>query len=211
MEIRREEPKDRAAVEALTRRAFYNVYTPGCTEHYLVRIMREHEDFIPELDFVLELDGQIIGNIMYTKAWLRDGAGNEKEILTFGPVSIDPAYQRMGYGKKLIEYSFEQAAALGYDVIVIFGNPGNYVSRGFKSCRRYHVSLEDGKYPAGMLVKELRPHTLDRRRWFYRGSAVMSFSPEEAERYDSALEKMEKKYLPSQEEFYIISHSFIEG
>lgn len=117
----------------------------------------------------------------------------------------------MGYGKKLIEYSFEQGAALGYDVIVIFGNPENYVSRGFKSCRRYHVSLEDGKYPAGMLVKELRPHTLDRRRWFYRGSAVMSFSPEEAERYDSALEKMEKKYLPSQEEFYIISHSFIEG
>lgn len=80
-----------------------------------------------ELDFVIELDGRVIGNIMYTKSKLVDEAGMEKEILTFGPVCILPEYQRMNYGKQLMEYSFEQAAALGYDVIVIFGSPANHI------------------------------------------------------------------------------------
>ena len=93
----------------------------GVMSIILVHIMRSHKDFIPELDFVIEVDGQIIGNIMYTKAKLVDESGEEKEILSFGPVCILPEYQRKGYGKKLIEYSFEKAAALGYDVIVIFG------------------------------------------------------------------------------------------
>ena len=101
--IRNEKEADYKIVEDITRRAFYNLYIPGCIEHYLVHIMRGHEDFIAELDFVLELDGQIIGNIMYTKAKLVDRNGKEKEILTFGPVSIAPEYQRMGYGKMLME------------------------------------------------------------------------------------------------------------
>ena len=98
--IRNERPEDYAAVEELTRRAFYNVYVPGCTEHYLVHIMRGHRDFLPELDFVAELDGRLIGNIMYTRSWLTDGDGNRREVLTFGPVSILPECQRKGYGKQ---------------------------------------------------------------------------------------------------------------
>ena len=150
--IRKEREADHRAVEELTRRAFYNMYIPGCVEHYLVHIMRGHEDFIPELDFVLELDGRIIGNIMYTKARLVDEAGEEKEILTFGPVSVAPEHQRKGYGRMLIEHSFEKAKEMGYDVIVIFGSPANYVSRGFKSCKKYNICLENGKFPAAMLV-----------------------------------------------------------
>ena len=123
--IRNETEKDYQTVEEITRNAFYNLYVPGCVEHYLVRIMRGHEDFIPELDFVAELDGQVIGNIMYTRARLVDEAGNEKPILTFGPVCVLPKYQRKGYGKKLMEHSFERAVSLGYDVIVIFGSPAN--------------------------------------------------------------------------------------
>ena len=88
--IRNETEKDYKTVEEITRKAFYNIYVPGCMEHYLVHIMRDHEDFIKELDFVIELDGKVIGNIMYTKAKLVDEAGEEKEILTFGPVSILP-------------------------------------------------------------------------------------------------------------------------
>ena len=171
--------------------------------------MRRHEDFIPELDFVAELDGQVIGNIMYTKAKLVDEAGTEKVILTFGPVSIAPEYQRMGYGKMLMEHSFKQAVLLSYDVIVIFGSPANYVGRGFKSCKKYNVCLENGKYPAAMMVKELIPNALDGRRWFYYDSPVMAISEEEAQRYDDTLKKMEKKHQPSQEEFYIMSHSFL--
>lgn len=208
--IRNEEQKDWAVVERITRQAFYNLYVPGCVEHYLVHIMREHEDFIPELDFVLELDGQVIGNIMYTKAKLTDENGTEKEILTFDPVSIHPAYQRMGYGKMLMEHSFQAAIQLGYDTIVIFGSPANYVSRGFKCCKKYNVCIENGKYPAAMMVKELIPHILDGHKWLYQDSPVMAISEEEAERYDDTLEPMEKKYLPSQDEFYIMSQAFIE-
>ena len=208
--IRNEEQKDWAVVEKITRQAFYNLYVPGCVEHYLVHIMREHEDFIPELDFVLELDGQVIGNIMYTKAKLTDENGTEKEILTFGPVSIHPAYQRMGYGKMLMEHSFQAAIQLGYDTIVILGSPANYVSRGFKCCKKYNVCIENGKYPAAMMVKELIPHVLDGHKWIYQDSPVMAISEEEAERYDNTLEPMEKKYLPSQDEFYIMSQAFME-
>lgn len=209
--IRNERKQDWTTVEAITREAFYNLYIPGCVEHYLVHIMREHEDFIPELDFVLERNGDIIGNIMYTRAKLTDESGREKEILTFGPVCILPVFQRMGYGKLLMEHSFRKAEELGYDVIVIFGNPGNYVSRGFQSCQKYNVCLENGKYPAAMLVKELVPHVLDGHQWIYRDSPVMGIDEEEARRYDDTLEPMEKKYQPSQDEFYIMSHSFVEG
>ena len=95
--IRKETKADYETVEALIRRSFYNLYIPGCVEHYLVRRMRNHEDFIRELDFVIELEGEIIGNIMYTKSRLTDESGREKEIVTFGPVCIAPEYQRKGY------------------------------------------------------------------------------------------------------------------
>ena len=208
--IRNEKESDSSIVEEITRKAFYNRYTPGCFEHYLVHIMRNHEDFIPELDFVAELDGQVIGNIMYTKAKLVDESGFEKEILTFGPISVLPEYQRKGYGKLLMEHSFQETARLGYDVIVIFGSPANYVGRGFQSCKKYNICLENHRYPAAMMVKELKEHVLDGRKWFYYDSPVMNIDEEEARRYDDSLEKMEKKHLPSQEEFYIISHSFVE-
>lgn len=208
--IRNEKEEDYKIVEEITRNAFYNLYVSGCVEHYLVHIMRQHEDFIPALDFVAELDGQVIGNIMYTKAKLVDEEGCEKAILTFGPVSIAPEYQRMGYGKRLIEHSFEQAVLMGYDVIVIMGSPMNYVGRGFKSCKKYNVCLENGKYPAAMMVKELIPNALDGRKWLYRESPIMAISEEEAMRYDDSFEKIEKRHQPSQEEFYIMSHAFIE-
>ena len=109
-----------------------------------------------------------------------------------------------------MKHSFEQAVALGYDVIVIFGNPNNYVSSGFKSCKKYNVCLENGIYPAAMLVKELKPGALDGRKWVYYDSPVMKIDEQEAQRFDETLEKMEKKYQPSQEVFYIHSHSFVQ-
>ena len=123
--IRLEQPSDHQQVENLTREAFYNVYRQGCVEHYLVRIMRDHPDFLRELAFVLELDGRIIGNIMYTRATLTGQDGGQKHIVTFGPVSIAPAYQRQGYGAKLIRHSLLQAKALGYEAVVIIGSPAN--------------------------------------------------------------------------------------
>ena len=207
--IRNEAQEDHQIVEEITRQAFYNLYVPGCGEHYLVHIMRNHPDFIPELDFVAELDGQVIGNVMYTRATLTDEAGAIKDILTFGPVSIAPEHQRKGYGKQLLEHSFRRAAELGWEVIVIFGSPVNYVGRGFRSCKKFNVCLENGKSPSAMMVKELKEGALDGRRWVYRDSPVMAIDEEEAQRYDDALEPMERKHLPSQEEFYVMSHSSV--
>ena len=210
LNIRNERESDYKIVEDITRKAFYNVYVPGCMEHYLVHIMRGHEDFIPELDFVIELDGQIVGNIMYTKAKLTDEAGAEKEIVTFGPVSILPKYQRKGYGKMLIEHSLKRAAELGYEAVVIMGSPANYVGSGFQCCRKYNICVEKEKYPAAMLVKELKPGALDGKLWFYSDSPVMNVDEQEAQAFDDGLEKMEKKWMPSQEAFYIMSHAFVE-
>lgn len=210
MIIRREEPRDYEVVETITRNAFYNLYVPGCVEHYLVHTMRGHEDFIPELDFVLELNGEIVGYIMYTKATLTDAQGQEKDILTFGPLCIAPEYQRRGFGKLLMRHSFEKALAMGYDTVVIFGTPSNYVSSGFVSCKKHNVCMQGDKFPAAMLVKELKPGALDGRKWYYADSPVMAVLPEDANAYDDTLPPKERKHTPAQEVFYIMSHSFLE-
>ncbi len=210
IKIRLEKPKDYKTVEELTREAFWNQHAPGCDEHYLVHVMRNHADFVPELDLVAEADGVIVGNIMYTKARLVDAAGNEKQILSFGPLSVLPQYQRMGVGKALQEQSFQMAAEMGYDVIVIFGHPSNYVARGFVSCAKFHIGLQ-GIYPTAMLVKELRPNALDGRNYNFIESEIMAVDAKAAEAYDTLFPLKEKRYQKSQEEFYIYSHSRICG
>ena len=99
---------------------------------------------------------------------------------------------------------------MGYEAIVIFGSPANYVARGFQSCKKFQVSVEGGKYPAAMMVKELIPGALGGRHWTYYDSPVMAISVEDAIRYDDTLPKLERRHLPSQEEFYIMSRSFVE-
>lgn len=209
LNIRNETKSDYQTVEDITRRAFYNLYVPGCHEHYLVHIMRDHPDFVPELDFVLELDGRVIGSILYTRSSLTNERGERREILTFGPVCVLPEFQRRGYGKALMEHSLTRAAALGWGAVVIFGAPANYVGRGFQCCKRHQVCLEDGSCPTAMLVRELRPQALEGGPWVYRDSPVMHFDEEAARRFDEALPPMEKRVLPCQEEFYILSNSVL--
>lgn len=209
--IRQETKADHQTVETLTREAFWNQSVPGCNEHYFVHTMRQHPDFVPELDLVLEREGKIIASVLYTHSWLEDQAGNRHRILTFGPLSVHPACQRKGYGKALLEESFRRAKALGYDVIVIFGNPDNYVSRGFRSCKRYNVCLEEDIFPTALLVKELTPGILNGRKLCYRESTAAACC-EDAEAvvaFDAQFPPKEKGWQPSQEEFYIHSHSVI--
>ena len=210
--IRPEKQDDYRAVEHLTREAFWNVYVPGASEHYFVHTMRSHPDFIPELAFVLEKDGEIVGNIMYTKAWLEDENGERKEILSFGPLCVAPEYQRCGFGKLLIEHSFEAARKMGYDVNVMFGNPGNYVSRGFVSCKKKNISfVVDGNFPTALLVCELVPSALDGRKWMYIPSTAADCCDDTVavEAFDAQFPPKEKAWMPSQEEFYIYSHSSV--
>ena len=208
--IRNETPCDFREVENLTREAFWNVNVPGCSEHYLVKILRSHEDFIPELDLVAELDGRIVGNVMYTKAKLTDSDGREKTVLTFGPLSVLPEFQRKGIGKALLERSFDLAAAMGYDAIVIFGSPANYVPRGFKSCKVFNVCLMENFFPTALLVKELKAGAFDGKAYRYSESPAYEFDPALAEEFDRTFPPKEKGWSPSQDEFFIYSHSSVK-
>lgn len=209
--IRLETANDYRETENLAREAFWNLCVPGCHEHYFVHILRQHEDFIPELDFVLEADGKIVGNIMYTKGKLIDENGTEKHIITMGPICVHPDYQRKGYGKALLEHTFEKGKELGYDTVVNFGNPDNYVARGYKNCKKYNVCFEGDVFPAALLVKELCTGALDGRKWFYHPSAAEALcdDTEAVEKFDALFPPKEKAWQPSQEEFYIHSHSVI--
>lgn len=210
--IRLEQPDDYFEVENLTREAFWNVYVPGCSEHYFVHVMRKHRDFIPELAFVAEFQNKIIGNIMYTKSILVDSQRNEKNIVSFGPVSVHPKFQRMGIGKYLIEFSANKAKEMGFEAIVNFGNPGNYVSSGFKSCKKFNICLEGDIFPTPLLVKELVENSFDGRRWYFRESNASEpcNNKEAVDEFDLQFSPKEKKWQPTQEEFYIYSHSKIE-
>ncbi len=209
--IRLENENDYREVENLAREAFWNLSVPGCTEHYFIHMMRDHEDFIPELDHVLEMDGKIIGCVMYCKGRLVDEQGNTKEILTMGPLCVLPEYQRKGFGKALLEHTFAKAEKMGYDTVINFGNPDNYVARGYKSCKKYNVCFEGDIFPAALLVKVLKEDALDGRKWFYHQcDADKCCEDEEAvERFDAEFPPKEKAWQPSQEEFYIHSHSAI--
>ena len=210
--IRLETKEDYRAVEELTRDAFWNVYKPGADEHFYVHSMRNHPDFIPELAFVLEKEGRIIGNIMYTKAWLVDGDGNRKEIVSFGPLCVAPEYQRQKYGKLLIEHSFDAARKMGYDVNINFGNPGNYVSRGFVSCKKKNVScFQKGNFPTALLVCELIPGVLNGKDWMFIPSTAADCCDDTkaVEAFDREFPPREKKWMPSQEEFYIYRNSSV--
>ena len=209
--IRLETKNDYRETENLAREAFWNLSVPGCNEHYFIHVMRSHEAFLPELGYVLESDGKIIGSIMYTKAKLADEKGNEKQILSMGPLCIHPDYQRKGYGKALLEHTFEKAIEMGYDTVITFGNPDNYVARGYKSCKKYNVCFEGDVFPAALLVKELKEGALDGRKWFYHpNDADAPCDDDEAvAEFDKLFPPKEKKWQPSQEEFYIHSHSAI--
>lgn len=210
IEVRREEPKDHRAVEELTREAFWDLYVPGCDEHYLVHLLREHGDFIPELDLVAEVEGRIVGNIMYTRAKLLDQEGNKVPAVSFGPVCVLPEFQRMGIGSLLIDKTIERLRSTETACVVIWGHPRNYVRHGFKNCKEYWVSILPDKFPTCLLVKELRPGVLGDRFLTYIESEAYAVDRDAAMEFDSLFPPREKRYRPSQEEFKILSRSWYE-
>ncbi len=208
--IRNEKAEDFNQVENLTREAFWNIYVPGCNEHYLVHIMRNHPDFIKKLDFVAEYNGEIIGNIMYTKAWLYSEDEIKIEIASFGPISVLPKYQRKGVGSALIRQTINIAKNDGIGVIVIFGDPHNYCKHGFKSSKDFNISDMNGEYPYGMLALELKEGTVRGHNWKYKYSPVLEINEADAEKYDKKFEHKEKEYTPSQEIFSIAVRSYLK-
>ncbi|MBQ9807395.1 MAG: N-acetyltransferase [Ruminococcus sp.] len=209
--IRRETINDYHEVEELAREAFWNLSVPGCSEHYFMHVLRQHKAFVPELDYVIEINGRIAASVMYSVSDLTDENGNKKEVLTMGPICVLPEHQRKGLSRILLEYTFAKALEMGFDTVINFGNPDNYVARGYKSCKKYNVSLEGDYYPAALLVKELKEGSLAGKKWVYHQNDADApcDDAEAVEKYDSLFTPKVKAWQPSQEEFFIHSHSAI--
>lgn len=203
--IRLERKEDYREVENLTREAFWNVYRPGCLEHYVLHCYRDDKNFVPELDFVMEKDGKIIGHVMYAHSAIKVKDGRLILIMTFGPISILPEFKRQGYGKALLDYSMEKAKAMGAGALAITGNIDFYGNSGFvvastKGIRYEEAEPDDAVVPY-FLIKELDEGFLDGITGTYKdpeGYFVCDKYPEEFEKYEAKFPLKEKLKLPGQ-------------
>lgn len=209
--IRHEEPKDYRTVEEITREAFWNLYVPGAEEHYIAHKLRNHPDFIPELTFVIELDGKIIGSIFYSHTKIVGEDGTEYPVISFGPVSIDPAYHRQGYGRLLIEHSIAEAKRLGYSAIVIAGFPYHYHPYGFIGAKKYQLSMPDGKFYTGIMALVLKKGALDGIKGTILFSPGLYPDPAGLAAFDQTFPKKEKNVLPHQAQFQVTASEIDEN
>jgi predicted N-acetyltransferase YhbS len=161
LSLRLERPEDYYAVEELTREAFWRSIRGFCDEHLLVHRMRNVPAFVRELDYVAEMDGRIVGNIMYTRARIEDASGEAHEVLTFGPLSVLPGYQNRGIGRALMRHTFEEARKLGWRAIVIFGHPDYYPRIGFRRASEFGLTTADGKNFDAFMALPLYEGALD--------------------------------------------------
>ena len=199
--IRLEKEADYRNTENLTREAFWNVYRPGCTEHYVLHCYRDDPAFVPELDFVMELNGELIGQVIYVRSEIEFDDGRSVPIMTFGPIGIAPAYKRQGYGKRLLDYSMEQAKKMGAGALAITGNILFYGKSGFVTAKRKGVRYADDPNADYFLIKELTPGFLNGIFGTYKdpeGYFVCEKDPADFERFEAEFPKKQKLKLPGQ-------------
>ena len=199
--IRHEREDERRAVENLVRESFWNVYRPGCLEPYVLHCLRSDPAFVPELNFVMEKDGELIGQNIFVRAVIRADDGRDIPIMTMGPICIAPEYKRQGYGKYLLDYSLEKAAAMDCGAVCFEGNILFYSTCGFtyasKFGIRYH-GLPEGEDASFFLCRELKPGYLDGITGEYATPEGYFVAEAEAEAFDKTFPPKEKLRLPGQ-------------
>lgn len=199
--IRLENNNEHREVENLVRESFWNVYRPGCTEHYVLHQLRNDPAFVPELDFVMEKDGKLIGQNMFMRAFITADDGRNIPIMTMGPICISPEFKRKGYGKKLLGYSLEKAAELGAGALCFEGNIDFYGKSGFTYARefgiRYH-GLPEGADDSFFLCKELKTGYLDGITGVYAPPQGYFVDEAETEEFDKLFSPKKKLKLPGQ-------------
>ena len=199
--IRLEEKKDYRAVEDLVRESFWNVYRPGCTEHFLIHVLRDDPAFVPELDFVMEKNGEIIGQNVFAKTIIEADDGRTIDILTMGPIGIIPDLKRHGYGKALLDYSLEKATEMGFGAVLFEGNIGFYGKSGFDYASRFGIRYHDLPEDADssfFLCRELIPGYLDGITGVYQTPQVYYVEDADVEKFDKDFPPKEKLKLPGQ-------------
>ena len=199
--IRLETKKDYREVENLVRESFWNVYRPGCSEHYVIHVLRDDLAFVKELDFVMEQKGRLIGQNMFMKTIIEADDGRTIDILTMGPIGITPELKRQGYGKALLDYSLEKAADLGFGAVLFEGNIGFYGNSGFDYARnfgiRYH-DLPEGADDSFFLCKELIPGFFNGVTGVYQTPKGYYVDDAEVEGFDKDFPPKQKLKLPGQ-------------
>lgn len=201
MRIRNEETKDYRRVEEVAREAFWNLYFPGCHEHFVIHKMRGHDDYIKELAFVIQVDGKVQGGIFYTHSKIVSDDNTEYKTISFGPVFISQEFHRKGLGKELITHSIKAARKMGYRAIVTLGYPYHYEPYGFLGGKKYDISMPDGKFYKGLLVLPLYEGALDKISGYAGISDVFDVTDEEVNKFDQSFAPKEKKYQESQDEY----------
>ena len=199
--IRNERKSEYYQVENLTREAFWNVYRPGCLEHYVLHCLRDDPAFIPDLDFVMEADGKFIGQCIYMHASIKADDGRSIPIVTMGPIGILPAYQRRGYGKALLDHSLRKAGEMGFGAICFEGNIGFYGKSGFNYASRFGIryyGLPEGADASFFLCKELIPGYLEGITGEYATPSGYFVDEQECEAFDRSFQPKEKLRLPGQ-------------
>ena len=199
--IRLERKDEYREVENLVRESFWNVYRPGCLEHYVLRKLRGCKDFIPELDFVMEKDGQIIGQNVFVRAEIAADDGRKVPCLAMGPICITPLLKRKGYGKTLLDYSLCRAAEMGFGAVCFEGNIDFYGKSGFTVASRFglrYKGIPQGEDAPFFLCKELAPGYLQGITGEYAPPSVYLVDENEAEEFDKGFPEKEKLKLPGQ-------------
>lgn len=199
--IRSEKAEDYREVEYLVRESFWNVYRPGCSEHYVIHVLRNDPAFVRELDFVMEQSGRLIGQNMFMKTIIESDDGRAIPVLTMGPICISPELKRKGYGKALLDYSLEKVAELGFGAVLFEGNIGFYGKSGFTYARefgiRYH-NLPEGTDDSFFLCKELITGYLDDITGVYQTPQGYYVDDVDVEKFDKLFPPKEKLKLPGQ-------------
>ena len=199
--IRPERKEEYREVENLVRESFWNVYRPGCSEHYVIHVLRDDPAFVKELDFVMEKDGKLIGQNIFMKTTIEADDGKTIDVLTMGPIGIAPELKRKGYGKAILDYSLEKAAEMGFGAVLFEGNIGFYGNSGFdyasKFGIRYHDLPEDAD-SSFFLCKELIPGYLDGITGVYQTPKGYYVEDADVEEFDKNFPPKEKLKLPGQ-------------
>ena len=199
--IRLERPEEYREVENLVREAFWNVYRPGCSEHYVLHVLRDDPAFVKELDFVMEQGGRLIGQNMFMRTVINADDGRDIPVLTMGPIGITPELKRKGFGKMLLDYSLLKAAEYGFGAVLFEGNIGFYGKSGFDYAEkfgiRYH-DLPEGADASFFLCKELKPGYLDGVTGVYQTPQGYYVDDSDVEEFDKGFAAKEKLKLPGQ-------------
>ena len=199
--IRSERKEEHREVENLIRESFWNVYRPGCLEHYVIKQLRNDDAFIHELDFVIEKDGKIIGQNMFMHAVIKADDGRDIPIITMGPICITNELKRQGYGKILLDYSLNKATEMGFGAICFEGNINFYgksvLTYASEFGIRYH-DLPEGADASFFLCKELKKGYLQGITGEYTPPQGYFVNEDEAEEFDKQFPPKEKLKLPGQ-------------